>query len=182
MSVHLRTKVAHLGGAYEQVQPHGAKALGSVGGAAWSRAKRRRKRTVAEAGRMLRCVWVRLYPHPHAGAARRDSEAWCREDGGRGRSDALLCVDEAIHDARAAARRDRRGAGNAVQAAWCRSVAAGRGSQARARCSTCVFSSGVRGSCHEGPGNLALGHLALGHGCTPHVAGFWPATDFHHGA
>ena len=28
MGVHLRTKVAHLGGAYGQVQPHGAKEVG----------------------------------------------------------------------------------------------------------------------------------------------------------
>ena len=51
MSVlYLRTKAAHLGDAYEQVQPHGAKEWGSVGGAAWRRRRerRRRERTGAE--------------------------------------------------------------------------------------------------------------------------------------
>ena len=81
MSVHLRTKVAHLGGAYGQVQPHGAKEWGSVCGAAWRRrrARRRRKRTVAEAGRMLCCVSGRGYPSTCTCGAQR--QAWCRQRG-----------------------------------------------------------------------------------------------------
>ena len=90
-------------GAYEQVQPHGAKEWGSVGGAAWRRRRerRRRERTGAEAGRMLRCVWVRLSTtqlRRSAARERRGAEtgvvqaAWC---GGRGAAGRLAAAARA---------------------------------------------------------------------------------------
>ena len=48
--LYLRTKAAHLGDAYEQVQPHGAKEWGSVGEAAWGRRRERRRREMRGLG------------------------------------------------------------------------------------------------------------------------------------
>ena len=66
------------------MQPHGAKAWGSVCGAAWGRRRerRRRERTGAEAGRMLRCAWVRLSTTQVR--RRRHVEAWRRHSRGAG--------------------------------------------------------------------------------------------------
>ena len=101
-----------------------------VGLCGWSgmwrrrRERRRRERTGAEAGRMLRCVWVRLSTTQlrrrrgtWRGVAQR--QAWCRQ----------------------------RGAGAAGQRGGWRRQPEPRGYS----CPTCVFSSGVRSSCNEGP-------------------------------
>ena len=140
-------------GAYEQVQPHGAKEWGSVGGAAWRRRRerRRRERTGAEAGRMLRCERVRLYPRRRCGAGgtwRRGADtgvvqaAWCssrwlrvrvrvrvsrkRTGAEAGRMLRCACLRLSTTQVRRRRHLKRRGSETGVvQAAWCRGRGAG---------------------------------------------------------